>query len=164
MNPENFFRGLSSVDPKSLRIPGCGRSLGKGTYIVLLYLSRKKRIRIGRLGEFQFLKGYYAYVGSAFGPGGLGARLRHHANLAERPHWHVDYFRKEALVAGMFFQEDCNRREHAWAKYLLGMNGASPAVAGFGSSDCNCSAHLIYFPKKSLLSNLMIPLDSKENI
>jgi len=164
VNPENFFSGLSAVDPESLRIPGSGRSLGKGTYIVILYLSGSKRIRIGRLGEFQFRRGYYTYVGSAFGPGGLAARLRHHANIAGRPHWHVDYLRQEALVAGMLFQESSQRHEHEWAKQLLGMHGASPAIAGFGSSDCNCRTHLIYFTKKALLFNVRIPLDSKKNI
>jgi len=164
MHHEEFYGGLSSVEPQSLRIPGSGRPLGKGTYIVILYLSGRKRIRVGRLGEFPFRKGYYAYVGSAFGPGGLTARLRHHANVAGRPHWHVAYLRKEASVVAMLFQESSQRHEHDWAKQLLGMPGASSAVAGFGSSDCNCGTHLIYFPKKALLFNLRIPLDSKKNI
>ncbi len=36
------------------------------------------RIQIGKLGQFKFKKGYYAYVGSAFGPGGLNSRIKHH--------------------------------------------------------------------------------------
>ncbi len=37
-----------------------------------------KRFEMGRLGRFDIIPGYYAYVGSAFGSGGLPARLGHH--------------------------------------------------------------------------------------
>jgi len=43
---------------------------GKGTYILILTLNKSRKIYIGRLGEFTFEYGYYAYVGSALGPGG----------------------------------------------------------------------------------------------
>ena len=42
----------------------------KGTYILIMGLGTMKRLEIGRLGTFDFIPGYYAYVGSAFGPGG----------------------------------------------------------------------------------------------
>ncbi|MCD4722450.1 MAG: DUF123 domain-containing protein [Desulfobacula sp.] len=51
---------------------------GKGTYIIVMYLDKSKRIQIGKLGQFKFKKGHYAYVGSAFGPGGLKSRIKHH--------------------------------------------------------------------------------------
>lgn len=37
-----------------------------------------KRIRIGKLGVLLFGKGFYAYFGSMFGPGGLKSRIRRH--------------------------------------------------------------------------------------
>lgn len=33
-------------------------------------------------------------------------------------------------------------REHRWAHQLLSFQECEPAVAGFGSSDCSCLAHL----------------------
>ncbi len=50
-----------------------------------------KRLEIGRLGSFNIIPGFYAYVGSAFGPGGLRARIRHHLESVAQPHWHIDY-------------------------------------------------------------------------
>ncbi len=72
-----------------------------GTYSLLLYLPRTRLIRVGKLGEFGFANGHYCYVGSAFGPGGLRARLRHHARPAARPHWHIDYLRRYMTLRGV---------------------------------------------------------------
>jgi len=41
----------------------------KGTYILILYLNEPAQFTIGKLGTFDFSAGWYAYVGSAFGPG-----------------------------------------------------------------------------------------------
>ena len=65
-----------------------------GTYALLLRARSGGRIQIGRCGSLAVRPGWYVYVGSAFGPGGLRARLRHHCRLAERPHWHIDYLRR----------------------------------------------------------------------
>lgn len=37
----------------------------KGTCVLLAFVPQMKRIEIGRLGEFNILPGFYAYVGSA---------------------------------------------------------------------------------------------------
>jgi len=50
----------------------------KGTYVLIASVPQMKRIEIGRLGRFDIIPGYYAYVGSAFGSGGLRAHLGHH--------------------------------------------------------------------------------------
>ena len=50
----------------------------KGTYALVLQLERQEEIAIGKLGTFTFPAGYYLYVGSALGPGGLEARLARH--------------------------------------------------------------------------------------
>jgi Uri superfamily endonuclease len=36
--------------------------------------------------------------------------------------------------------------EHHWARFIAGMQGASP-IKGFGSSDCKCLTHLFYTTK-----------------
>jgi Uri superfamily endonuclease len=45
----------------------------KGTYAFIASVPQMKHIEIGRLGVFDLLPGFYAYVGSAFGAGGLRA-------------------------------------------------------------------------------------------
>lgn len=112
----------------------------KGSYALILRLSRSRRIRVGRLGVLDFSAGHYLYVGSAFGPGGLRARIAHHLRRATRPHWHIDYLRRVCTVEDVWYVEG-KRMECVWAKRLQGSPGVS-AVPGFGCSDCRCYAHL----------------------
>ena len=62
----------------------------KGTYVLIARVSQMKRLRIGSLGEFDIVPGFYAYVGSAFGSGGLRARIGYHLESTAEPHWHID--------------------------------------------------------------------------
>ena len=63
----------------------------KGTYILIAGVSQMKRLAIGSLGEFDITAGFYAHVGSAFGCGGLRARIGHHLESTPEPHWHIGY-------------------------------------------------------------------------
>jgi Uri superfamily endonuclease len=45
----------------------------KGTYVLIASVGQMKRLEIGRLGAYDIVPGFYAYVGSAFGAGGLRA-------------------------------------------------------------------------------------------
>lgn len=90
--------------------------------------------------------GIYLYLGSAYGPGGLPARLRRHLRADKRLHWHVDHLTAEGTVECVFSLP--NGRECD----LVDLAGTLPAihapVAGFGSSDCRrCTAHLLALPK-----------------
>lgn len=120
-------------------------NLPKGTYILVLKLSSARSIRVGKLGEFEFPPGYNLYVGSAFGPGGLGARLKHHLSISSRPHWHIDYLRREAVVEQVWYSEEQIPREHQWADRLQTTPGATIPAPGFGASDCTCRSHLFHF-------------------
>ena len=99
-------------------------------------LGEERTIEVGRLGVFLFLAGWYCYVGSAFGPGGVAARCGHHRKISPRPRWHIDYLRAHC---------DPEPREHQWAELLGRVRGARLPVSGFGASDCNCPGHLWYF-------------------
>jgi Domain of unknown function DUF123 len=77
---------------------GCDDRVGieqarPGTYVLVLSSRSTDLIQIGRLGALQLQSGFYVYVGSALGPGGVRARLAHHLKLSRRPHWHIDYLR-----------------------------------------------------------------------
>lgn len=57
-----------------------------GTYALILFCSSNTWIQIGPLEMMQLQRGYYGYLGSALGPGGLRARIAHHCNPSPRPH------------------------------------------------------------------------------
>ena len=118
----------------------------KGTYVLVLELERPVRLRIGRLGVFDLEAGWYSYVGSAFGPGGLAARVAHHLRPAERPRWHVDHLRRVAEPAEVYHAPGPDRFEHEWARELA--ERLTPSVARFGASDCRCRTHLFHAARR----------------
>ena len=66
----------------------------KGIYTLVLRLPAERLVEVGALGTVRFEAGYYAYTGSARGPGGL-ARVRRHRlvlvgdNPARR--WNIEH-------------------------------------------------------------------------
>src|SRR5208337_3878260 len=105
-------------------------------------------IQIGRLGALQLQSGFYLYVGSALGPGGVRARLAHHLKLSRRPHWHIDYLRAHTSVEEIGYCLDTRRLEPVWAKRIGLAEGASVPLVGFGSTDCRCESHLFFFQQR----------------
>lgn len=123
-------------------------STDKGTYILILQLDQGTHLTIGKLGSFDLPAGWYAYVGSAFGPGGLRGRLKHHLAPVARPHWHIDYLRQVASVQEVWWIASETRYEHEWAAALRQRPGATIPVPRFGASDCKCVSHLLHFRHK----------------
>ncbi|MEJ2407519.1 MAG: GIY-YIG nuclease family protein [Candidatus Thiodiazotropha sp.] len=126
--------GRGQVSPGSL----------PGTYILLMRLPRGQALTIGYLGRREFARGWYLYVGSAFGPGGVAARCNHHRRGTSRPRWHVDYLRGVMPLREIWFTHDPLRREHQWADILLSNPSLEMPVKGCGASDCDCQSHLLY--------------------
>ena len=120
----------------------------KGTYILLLRMENAVTIRIGRKGVFLFPKGFYAYVGSAMGPGGIGARVNHHLTTSKKPHWHMDYLKSSARIFEVWWGESEKPCEHDWAAAIGKIPASVIPFRGFGSTDCRCPTHLYYFRKK----------------
>jgi len=114
-----------------------------GTYALILSPDAESTIAIGKLGTFTFLPGYYLYVGSALG--GLAPRIRRHLRSTGKLHWHIDYLRQSARPVKVWYLISGEKLECAWYKAAAGMPGARLLVAGFGSSDCRCHSHLVYF-------------------
>ena len=130
------------------------RARRSGTYVLVLRLPSRTRLAIGKLGRFDLRSGYYCYVGSGFGPGGVLSRLAHHFRPIRHPHWHVDYLRKVALVEGAWYAVHEQKQEHHWAAILGRMPDASIAIPGFGASDCSCPSHLLYFRARPTTDHL----------
>jgi Uri superfamily endonuclease len=111
-----------------------------GTYILLVELASPVVIVVGKIGSIPFEMGVYAYVGSAFGPGGLAARLHRYIVGPRKIHWHIDHLLERAEVIGTLHKADPERRECHWARWIG--SRAKTRVRGFGSSDCRCESHL----------------------
>lgn len=132
-----------------------------GTYVLLLYLPMDQNLTIGRLGAFDFPAGWYTYVGSAFGAGGLMGRLKHHLRPVEKPHWHIDYLRQAAVIQEIWLAPDTERREQAWVDLMLAIPGAVAGVSGFGASDSAKETHLVYFDLRPSLEDFAIGVHAR---
>jgi len=51
------------------------------------------------------------FVGSAFGPGGLRSRIKHHTQPVRSAHWHIDYLRQAANVIDIWHSADDESRQ-----------------------------------------------------
>jgi Uri superfamily endonuclease len=111
----------------------------KGSYVLVLQLSKEREIRVGKLGTLLFKKGYYVYIGSALN--GLEHRLQRHLQKEKRLHWHIDYLLAYASIVDIFFREGDTREEcniaDSFASFLS-------SVPHFGCSDCSCGSHLFF--------------------
>jgi len=117
----------------------------KGTYIIYGSLKQEIAISVGAMGTLSPPAGRYVYVGSAFGSGGIRARVKHHLTPSPTPHWHFDYIKPHITNQAVLWQTGTDRLECEWVRRLLDLLDATAAVAGFGASDCRsgCPAHLL---------------------
>ena len=112
-----------------------------GTYALILKSNFKGRVQVGRWRQIDIQPGYYIYIGSAFGSGGIQARVLRHFRNDKPRHWHIDYLRERLNAVGAWYSHDPRRLEHRWAQTLCKADGMSP-IKGFGCSDCMCYSHL----------------------
>lgn len=98
------------------------------TYILVIHLAEVRNIRIGKLGEFLFSKGYYLYVGSA--KRNLMKRIERHLRKEKKRFWHIDYLLPYGVIKGVWTGE----AEEEDVADILEKKLKIP-VKGFGSSD-----------------------------
>ncbi|MGC8811996.1 MAG: GIY-YIG nuclease family protein [Candidatus Aenigmatarchaeota archaeon] len=117
----------------------------KGAYLLFIKLEKDERIKIGKLGSFDFKKGFYVYSGSALK--NLEARVKRHAQKKKKFFWHIDYLlnSKKAKIVSILAIESKKRIECKLNKIVSSLPGAKFLVKKFGSSDCKCKSHLVYF-------------------
>ncbi|MFA7604651.1 MAG: GIY-YIG nuclease family protein [Novosphingobium sp.] len=120
-----------------------GAPHGKGAYALVIAL--RAPVTFAQRGTARLLpRGVYVYAGSAHGPGGIGARLRHHFRREKLPHWHVDRLTTVADEIEAFAIE--GGRECEIVARLGHLVGMRHQIAGFGSSDCRtCPSHLLRY-------------------
>jgi Uri superfamily endonuclease len=130
-----------------------------GTYALVFQSFKTSSIQIGHWGCFNINPGYYIYVGSAFGPGGVKARVARHCRKIKSKHWHIDYLREHVELIFAWYSNNPMKLEHQWAQALLEMKETSP-VKGFGCSDCKCYTHLFNLDIKPTLACFMSAVNS----
>ena len=125
-----------------------------GTYALTYECKTNRSIRIGKLGILDLRRGYYVYVGSAFGPGGVKARIHHHLGRSPAPHWHLDYLKPHCEPLELWVTYSNNKREQTWVSTLAKSKDGSIPLAGFGASDTSAVSHLFFFKTRPRVSML----------
>jgi Uri superfamily endonuclease len=117
---------------------------GCGAYVVAVSLAAPLAIRLGGAASARLRSGRYLYCGSAYGPGGLRARLGRHFRKGKSIRWHVDQLTTAGEVLGAWAVPAGDECE------LVRRLGFLPVpVDGFGASDCaHCRSHLLRWPSR----------------
>lgn len=118
-----------------------------GTYALILHARSQEQIIVGRWGTLDVVPGYYIYVGSAFGPGGVSARIQRHCREDKKRRWHIDFLREVTTPVQAWCSFSGRDLEHRWAGFfsrqrLFPHGGGLTAIPDFGCSDCRCESHL----------------------
>ena len=115
----------------------------KGCYCLIIELTEKSIIKIGKLNEIKFKKGNYVYIGSAMNS--LEARLKRHLSDEKKLHWHIDSLLKKAEITDIIYNKN-KKVECELSKYL---ETKTSGIKGFGCSDCECESHLYFFKNRN---------------
>ena len=115
-------------------------------YILILHNNKKVTKKIGKLGDFIFLPGYYFYIGSA--RKNLDKRIERHIRKEKRLHWHIDYLTTDFNIITVVAFSQVSFSECELANTVRERFGFSEPIKGFGSSDCRCNTHLFFKNRK----------------
>ncbi|MGD9347686.1 MAG: GIY-YIG nuclease family protein [Candidatus Aminicenantes bacterium] len=124
-----------------------------GIYVLVVSVAHPLWIKPGKLPEREFQKGIYFYIGRA--KQHLRGRLARHFRAEKKLFWHVDYLLQKASIAEIWcrlgFFDECRI-----ASAIIEVCGTTCApIPGFGTSDCRCPSHLIYYSGDS---KFLLPL------
>ena len=135
----------------------------QGSYVLILKLKKNSEIKVGALGKIKFKKGFYCYIGSALGKGGIEKRIGRYERLNEkkkgRIKWHIDYLLINPNVSIYSILLFPSKRKIECRISKIFEKKADQSVRKFGSSDCRCNSHLHYFSSEK---NLIELLNSKQ--
>lgn len=117
---------------------------GPGAYVVAIAIAAPLTVRLGGGLSALLRPGRYLYCGSAYGPGGLQARLARHFRKDKSIRWHVDQLTTAGEVKGAWAVALGNECE------LVERLGFLPVpIDGFGATDCtHCRSHLLRWPSR----------------
>ncbi|WP_163328526.1 GIY-YIG nuclease family protein [Desulfurobacterium thermolithotrophum] len=98
----------------------------------------KFKVRSGR--EFSLKSGYYIYVGSAFGSGGLRKRISRHLKKEKKKHWHLDFISTDSSFKAFEVWVIEDKKVECFLANSI--SKTEKTITGFGSTDCKCPSHL----------------------
>lgn len=112
----------------------------KGAYVLALRLDKAIHIEFPGVTCDQLMPGWYVYVGSARGSGGIRARVERHFRYDKKAHWHIDRLTVRAVEIAALAVADGHECELVGK--LLNSLKFEATAAGFGSTDCRlCESH-----------------------
>lgn len=109
----------------------------KGYYILLIHINRDLDIKVGSLGLTRFKRGFYLYIGSALGRGGLYARIKRYLKRIKKPHWHIDYLlmNENVSIRAIWYLEQRESSMDLESLISRNLNKVLEFIRGFGCSD-----------------------------
>lgn len=123
-------------------LTGLGKA--KGSYVLCLTTEEDIQVKLPKGRYHDLPAGSYLYAGSAYGGGGIAARLRRHFKKEKSVRWHIDQLSIRAAEIGAFASVD--EKECRLVECLQNSGLFSHIIPGFGSSDCRrCESHLLAF-------------------
>jgi Uri superfamily endonuclease len=130
-------------------IPSVGRSNvtsvlpnAPGAYGLCLRFDETRDVSIGKAPPYGLPAGVYVYAGSAYGPGGLRARVARHLTEKTVRHWHADALDAHEKAFAVIVVPGGG--ECAVVDAATRLPRSDIPIPGFGSSDCRtCAAHLV---------------------
>ncbi len=114
----------------------------KGAYVLAVRLDQTVHIDTPIAVAGQLTPGWYLYLGSAWGSGGIRARVGRHFRHRKKKHWHIDQL--TAASVDIVALAVVNGHECELVAKLLQSRHFNVALTGFGSTDCRrCESHLL---------------------
>ncbi|CAH2604730.1 GIY-YIG nuclease family protein [Rhodovastum atsumiense] len=118
---------------------------GPGAYVLVVVLRRRLTLTIPGHEGVVLPAGRYLYCGSAYGAGGLRARLGRHMRHGKSVRWHIDHLTEAGRVTGAWVLPGGNE-----CALVAALSHLPVPLPGFGSSDCAiCRSHLLHWPARA---------------
>ncbi len=118
--------------------------------MLFLEIIKPSNIQIGNK-EILLENGFYIYVGSAFGGGGLSSRIHRHLRREKKLHWHIDQITSKDICQFHGVAVFPNEKSECEISNSLSRTNKIRPIKDFGSSDCTqrCISHFFFVEPES---------------
>ncbi len=110
------------------------RNTVRGVYLLIIEITKPLTIAIRNTG-YKLEPGYYIYVGSAWGSGGLKSRIARHIKKDKKIHWHIDKITSTPFTAVKTICLLPGAPAHYESSIASTLLTKLDFIPGFGSSD-----------------------------
>jgi Uri superfamily endonuclease len=116
-----------------------------GTYMLYLEITEPSNVKV-KGKEILLDNGFYIYVGSAFGGGGLSSRIHRHLRREKKSHWHIDQITSKDICQFHGVAAFPNEKSECSISNSLSKINKLRPIKDFGNSDCTnkCISHFFY--------------------